>query len=232
LLTNGLWEPWTGISDGFNTIIFYVNMENNLEHFKVYILTNYTKYFTTDKKRESVSLISSNSDKANFEINAVLPKERLHSFLRLIKNDSMLDARHLVDICATPMVASPSTICLKYYIWSTKYGIRFAFHVVSNSMEFDSVVDLYPSAYSLERENWDMYGTFFRNHPDLRRILTDYGFEGHPLRKDFPLTGYTQVRYDDELKNIVVEPVTFTQAVRVYDFLNTWYSSNTKNDSN
>jgi len=206
--------------------------ENTIKCLKTYLLMNYSNYLITPFISKSSTALISNFDLNNFEINAVLSNDKIYSFLKLIRHDSIIDAKHLIDICATPMETLPNTLCLKYYIWSSKHGIRFGFHTTSSFMEFDSVVNIYPSAYSLERENWDMYGAFFRNHPDLRRILTDYGFEGHPLRKDFPLNGYTQVRYDDELKNVVVEPVAFTQAIRVYDFLNTWYSSNTKNNQN
>ena len=85
-----------------------------------------------------------------------------------------------------------------------------------------SVVSVYPSAGWYERETYDMYGVFFSGNPDLRRILTDYGFEGHPLRKDFPMTGYVEVRYDDELKRVVYEPVQLTQDYRNFDFLSPW----------
>lgn len=203
--------------------------ENTINKLVAYILENYGTYFSTAAgSNETASAIILDTEKVNFEINLIIPDCHVYNFLSMLQNDSLLDAKHLIDICATPMVANPNVICLKYYIWSTKHEIRFAIHTVSHSLEFDSVVSLYPSAYGLERESWDMYGTFFRNHPDLRRILTDYGFEGHPLRKDFPLTGYTQIRYDDELKNVVTEPVAFNQSIRMYDFLNTWYSSDTK----
>jgi NADH-quinone oxidoreductase subunit C len=208
--------------------------ENIINKIVAYILNNYIAYFSLAESGSSgmISSITIDQNNTNFEINIVIPSCHVYNFLHMLQNDSFLDARHLIDICATPMLENPNVLCLKYYIWSTKHGVRFAIHTVSNLPEFNSVVSLYPSAHGLERESWDMYGAFFRNHPDLRRILTDYGFEGHPLRKDFPLTGYTQIRYDDELKNVVSEPVAFTQAIRVYDFLNTWYSSDTKNSSN
>jgi NADH-quinone oxidoreductase subunit C len=84
------------------------------------------------------------------------------------------------------------------------------------------VTGLFSSAGWFEREAWDMYGIFFSDHPDLRRILTDYGFEGHPLRKDFPLTGFVELRYDDEQKRVVYEPVRLTQDFRSFDFLSPW----------
>ncbi|MFZ4125992.1 MAG: complex I 30 kDa subunit family protein, partial [Rickettsiales bacterium] len=85
-----------------------------------------------------------------------------------------------------------------------------------------SVNRVYPSANWFEREVWDMYGVFFTNHPDLRRILTDYGFDGHPQRKDFPLTGYVELRYDEDQKRVVYEPVKLQQAFRSFDFLSPW----------
>jgi NADH-quinone oxidoreductase subunit C len=85
-----------------------------------------------------------------------------------------------------------------------------------------SVIEVFPTANWLERETYDMYGILFSNHPDLRRILTDYGFEGYPLRKDFPLTGFKEVRYDDELKRVVYEPVKLVQEFRKFDFESPW----------
>jgi len=88
-----------------------------------------------------------------------------------------------------------------------------------------SLVDVYPAANWFERETYDLFGVYFSGHPDLRRIMTDYGFDGHPLRKDFPMTGYVEVRYDDEQKRVIYEPVKLSQAYRSFDFLSPWEGS-------
>ncbi|HYZ80276.1 MAG TPA: NADH-quinone oxidoreductase subunit C, partial [Solirubrobacteraceae bacterium] len=85
-----------------------------------------------------------------------------------------------------------------------------------------SIISVFPGANWFERETYDLYGVLFTGHPDMRRLLTDYGFEGHPLRKDFPLTGYVEVRYDEERKQVVYEPVKLTQDFRTFDFLSPW----------
>ena len=94
-----------------------------------------------------------------------------------------------------------------------------------------SVCDIYGSAECLENKAFAMYGVFFKDHPDLRRVYTDYGFQGHPMRKDFPVTGYTEMRYDDSLRRIVYEPVEMAQELRKFDFLNPWYSDDPRRET-
>jgi len=115
------------------------------------------------------------------------------------------------------------TFSINYIFLSITTNVRYRFIAqIKEKQTLQSITKLFPSANWLERELWDMFGIFFLNHPDLRRILTDYGFEGHPLRKDFPTVGYTEVRYDDEFKRVIVEPVNITQRFRVFDFQNPW----------
>jgi NADH-quinone oxidoreductase subunit C len=106
---------------------------------------------------------------------------------------------------------------------SPKHNARIRVKVETDeATPVPSVIDVFPNANWYERETYDLYGVVFTGHPDMRRILTDYGFEGHPLRKDFPLTGFVEVRYDDELKRVVYEPVRLTQEFRNFDFLSPW----------
>jgi len=110
-----------------------------------------------------------------------------------------------------------------YNLLSLKHNRRIRVKVMTDETgPIPSVVGVFSAAGWFERETWDLYGIFFSDHPDLRRILTDYGFEGHPLRKDFPLTGYVEVRYDQEQKRVIYEPVKLTQDFRTFDFLSPW----------
>ena len=110
-----------------------------------------------------------------------------------------------------------------YHLLSPRQNMRLRVRVCTDAdTPIPSVVEIYPGADWFEREAYDLYGILFTGHPDLRRLLTDYGFEGHPLRKDFPLTGFTEVRYDDAQKRVVYEPVELRQEFRNFDFLSPW----------
>jgi NADH-quinone oxidoreductase subunit C len=110
-----------------------------------------------------------------------------------------------------------------YNLLSPKHNQRIRVKAaIDEETPVPSVTGVFNSAIWFEREAWDMYGIFFSDHPDLRRLLTDYGFEGHPLRKDFPLTGYVEVRYDEDQKRVVYEPVNLTQEFRSFDFMSPW----------
>lgn len=129
-----------------------------------------------------------------------------------------------MDIAGVDYPSRPHRFDVVYNLLSVRYGTRIRVKTyASETSPVPSVAELYPGANWYEREAWDMYGIFFSGHPDLRRILTDYGFEGFPLRKDFPLTGYVEVRYDDEKKRVVAEPLELAQAFRSFDSASPWY---------
>lgn len=128
-----------------------------------------------------------------------------------------------MDVTAVDVPARPYRFELVYNLLSVHYNARIRVKTYTDELTpVESASSVYLSADWFEREIWDMYGIFFTNHPDLRRILTDYGFEGHPLRKDFPLSGYTEVRYDDELKRIVSEPIELAQEFRKFELKSPW----------
>ena len=129
----------------------------------------------------------------------------------------------LIDMFAVDYPTKENRFELVYCLLSTKYNSRIKVKTyVDEFTPVESIVDLYQSANWLEREVWDMNGIYIEQHPDLRRILTDYGFEGYPLRKDFPLSGYTEVRYDDSQKRVVSEPIELSQEFRVFNFNSPW----------
>lgn len=152
-----------------------------------------------------------------------VPASQLSKLVFFLKHHSLSQYRQLIDISAVDYPERKYRFEVFYNLLSIAYNQRLTITVaVPEAMPVDSVTSIYPTASWLERETWDMFGIFFRNHPDLRRMLTDYGFKGHPLRKDFPLTGYVEVRYDDYLKRILYEEVSLAQEFRVFTLENPW----------
>jgi len=143
--------------------------------------------------------------------------------LTFLRDDSNCQFKQLMDVCGVDFPERELRFQVVYNLLSLKLNQRIRVKLdTDEETPVPSVVGLYSSAGWFEREVWDMFGVIFAGNPDLRRILTDYGFQGHPLRKDFPLTGYVEVRYDDEQKRVVYEPVKLTQDFRTFDFMSPW----------
>jgi NADH-quinone oxidoreductase subunit C len=133
------------------------------------------------------------------------------------------DFKILVDICGNDWPQRAKRFDVVYHLLSLTKNVRVRVKAqVGEGESIASVISVYPAAGWFERETFDMYGVPFTDHPDMRRILTDYGFSGYPLRKDFPLTGYVELRYDDELKRVVYQPVQLVQEFRDFDFMSPW----------
>jgi NADH dehydrogenase (ubiquinone) Fe-S protein 3 len=147
----------------------------------------------------------------------------LKPLLHFLKNHTSSQFSMLIDITAIDFPEREERFEVVYILLSCKYNSRLRIKVcVDEVTPIPSVESIHPGAGWCERETWDMFGIFFQENKDLRRILTDYGFEGYPLRKDFPLSGYVEVRYDDSLRRVVVEPLEMTQEFRLFDFSSPW----------
>ena len=147
----------------------------------------------------------------------------LVSVLKALRDDTELAVTQLSDLTAVDFPERPERFDVVYQMLSVNNNVRL--RIITRADEGDivpSVIGLFRSADWAEREVWDMFGIYFSGHPDMRRLLTDYGFEGHPLRKDFPLTGYVEVRYSDTERRVVYEPVHLNQEYRDFDFLSPW----------
>lgn len=159
----------------------------------------------------------------NGELTVETTPASLIALLTFLRDDSRFAFVNFIDICGVDWPDRPERFEVVYHLLSPKKNARIRVKVrVAEDETVPSATAVYPGADWFERETWDMYGIPFTGHPDLRRILTDYGFEGHPLRKDFPLTGYVEVRYDDAAKRVIYEPVELKQEFRSFDFLSPW----------
>ncbi|WP_424990382.1 NADH-quinone oxidoreductase subunit C [Fluviibacterium sp. S390] len=157
------------------------------------------------------------------ELTVTVTPASLLAFCDYLKTDQTCRFSSLVDITAVDYPARDKRFDVVYHFLSMYQNqrIRVRFAVREDQM-VPSLVSVYPAANWFEREVFDMFGLIFSGHPDMRRLLTDYGFRGHPLRKDFPTTGYTEVRYDEEKKRVVYEPVNLVQEYRQFDFMSPW----------
>jgi NADH-quinone oxidoreductase subunit C len=155
------------------------------------------------------------------ELTLVAPRERIVEVLTALRDQ--FGFQQLLDLCGVDYPDRKERFEVVYHLLSMTRNARLRVKVSTDETQpVPSVISAYPAANWFEREAYDMYGVLFSGHPDLRRLLTDYGFEGHPLRKDFPMTGYVEVRYDEEQRRVVYEPVKLTQEFRTFDFLSPW----------
>ena len=167
------------------------------------------------------ALVASKIDRG--ELTIAIPREEIVRVLKLLRDDLRCRFECLIDICGVDWPAREKRFDVVYHLLSPRQNQRLRLKVETDeATPVPSAIDVFPAANWFEREAYDMYGILFSGHPDLRRMLTDYGFRGHPLRKDFPLTGYVEVRYDDEQKKVVYEPVKLTQEFRSFDFESPW----------
>ncbi|MCZ6495969.1 MAG: NADH-quinone oxidoreductase subunit C [Alphaproteobacteria bacterium] len=160
---------------------------------------------------------------ANGELTVSVRRQAIVQVLTALRDDTNCRMHQLIDICGVDYPERAERFEVVYQLLSMRQNHRVRVKLSTDAeTPVPSVTSVYSAAGWWERETWDLYGVLFSGHPDLRRILTDYGFEGHPLRKDFPLTGYVEVRYDDEQKRVVYEPVKLDQEFRNFDFLSPW----------
>jgi len=165
----------------------------------------------------------SRSSVAHGELTLEVDAEDILKVLKFLRDDSSCRFSCFIDICGVDYPQRENRFDVVYHLLSPTQNQRIRVKLeVNESRQVPSVVSIFAAAEWYEREAFDLYGILFSGHPDLRRILTDYGFRGHPLRKDFPLTGYVEVRYDDEEKRVVYEPVKLTQEFRSFDFESPW----------
>lgn len=163
------------------------------------------------------------SGMAHDEWNLVVSREQIPRVLKFLRDDRRCMFECLIDICGVDYPGDERRFEVVYHLLSPRQNARMRVKVRTDAeTAVPSVTGIYPAANWFEREAFDLYGILFSGHPDLRRLLTDYGFQGHPLRKDFPLTGFSEVRYDDEQKRVVYEPVKLMQEFRSFDFESPW----------
>uniref|UniRef100_A0A4Y7M234 NADH dehydrogenase [ubiquinone] iron-sulfur protein 3, mitochondrial n=1 Tax=Daphnia atkinsoni TaxID=342845 RepID=A0A4Y7M234_9CRUS len=184
---------------------------SRLMDFGLYIAECMPKYV------QKVQIVTGN------ELEVLVAPDGIVPVLHFLKDHHQCQFASLADIGAMDVPSRENRFEIIYNLLSLRFNSRIRVKSYTDELTpVDSCNEVFKAADWYEREIWDMYGVFFANHPDLRRILTDYGFEGHPFRKDFPLTGYVEVRYDDEVKRVVVEPVELAQEFRKFDLSSPW----------
>ena len=160
---------------------------------------------------------------ATGELTVEVRADAIARVLKYLRDDQNCQFKLLVDVCGVDYPDRAERFDVVYHLLSLVHNQRLRVRITTDGqVPVPTVTGVYKSAGWFEREVWDMFGVMFADHPDLRRILTDYGFEGHPLRKDFPLTGYVEVRYDELQKRVVYEPVSLEQEFRKFDFMSPW----------
>ncbi len=157
------------------------------------------------------------------ELNVEVKASGIVEVAKFLRDDANCLFWNFIDICGVDYPSREKRFDVVYHLMSPKKNVRIRLKVQAGEGEaVPSICDVFPGANWFEREAYDLYGILFTGHPELRRLLTDYGFDGYPLRKDFPLTGFVEVRWDDELKRVVYEPVRLNQEFRNFDFLSPW----------
>lgn len=160
---------------------------------------------------------------ANGELTFRVKREEITRVVKFMRDDPTCSFSCLIDVCGVDYPERENRFEVVYHLLSLHQNVRARLKVTTDAeTPVPTITELFPGANWFEREAFDMYGILFADHPDLRRILTDYGFEGHPLRKDFPLTGHVEVRYSDDEKRVVYEPVKLTQEFRDFDYESPW----------
>ena len=157
------------------------------------------------------------------QLYVTINSEDLLDVILLLKNNKNIKFKQLIDITAVDYPENQKRFKIVYLLLSHEFNQRIILsYFISENEKISSLTKIFPSANWMEREIFDMYGVKFNDHPDMRRILTDYGFEGHPLRKDFPLTGHNEVRYSEDEKKVIYEPVKLEQNYRNFDYESPW----------
>jgi NADH-quinone oxidoreductase subunit C len=167
------------------------------------------------------------SEIAHGQLTLKVKRESIVAVTTFLRDDPKCQFKMMVELCGVDYPDRAERFDVVYILLSLSLNQRIRLKVATDEeTPVPSITGVYNAAAWYEREAWDLFGIYFADHPDLRRLLTDYGFEGHPLRKDFPLTGYVEVRYDEEQKRVVYEPVKLKQEFRSFDFLSPWEGMN------